>query len=65
VLAAPRHGSERIVVKNAKDTGVEFKTISANESESMFKSVDSESMNLTMQSANVTMEGYVSEEVKL
>eukprot|EP00350_Pseudokeronopsis_sp_OXSARD2_P008619 CAMPEP_0170562598 /NCGR_PEP_ID=MMETSP0211-20121228/61434_1 /TAXON_ID=311385 /ORGANISM="Pseudokeronopsis sp., Strain OXSARD2" /LENGTH=40 /DNA_ID= /DNA_START= /DNA_END= /DNA_ORIENTATION= len=38
--------------------------MSGNETESMFKSVPKEEMNITMTEANITMEGYVSEEVK-
>ena len=36
----------------------------ANETDTMFKSVPKEEMNITMQEANITMSGYVSEEVK-
>lgn len=44
---------------------MEFKTFSGEESESMFKTVKNEDMNLTMQPADIQMTGYVSEEVKL
>lgn len=44
---------------------MEFKTFSGNETEQMFQTVKGDDMNLTMQEANVSMSGYVSEEVKL
>ena len=43
---------------------MQFKSFSGNESESMFQSVKGEDMNITMQEANITTTGYVSEEVK-
>ena len=65
-----RHGSERIVVEKKKDKdgnvddGMQFKTFSGNESESMFESVKGDDLNITMQEANITTSGYVSDEVK-
>ena len=41
-----------------------FKSMSANESESLFQSVKSEDMNITMQEANISTTGYVSDEIK-
>lgn len=57
------HGSERIVVKNADKDQMQFKTISGNETEGMFQTVRNDS-NITMQAANVSMQGFVSQEVK-
>ena len=44
---------------------MQFKQYSGNETESMFQTVKGDDMNITMQEANITTEGYVSEEVKL
>ncbi|CDW89035.1 4-phosphopantetheinyl transferase [Stylonychia lemnae] len=63
--AAPKHGSERIHVKKEANDKMEFKSFSGNETEQMFQTVKGDEMNLTMQEANVSMSGYVSEEVKL
>ena len=44
--------------------GMEFKSFSGNESESMFQTVKGDDMNITMQEANITTTGYVSDDVK-
>eukprot|EP00347_Sterkiella_histriomuscorum_P024178 403332037 len=59
------HGDERIVVQKPKKDEMEFKTFSGNETQEMFQTVKGDDMNLTMTEANVSMSGYVSEEVKL
>lgn len=64
VNCAPKHGSERIVVQKPKDEGMQFKTFTPNETDNMFTTVKGEDMNFTMQEANVSMSGYVSQEVK-
>ena len=68
VQGAPaRHGSERIIVDNKKatDEGMQFKEYKGNETESMFQTVKGDDLNITMQEANITTQGYLSEEVKL
>ena len=47
-----------------KQSGMEFKSFSGNESESMFQTVKGDDMNITMQEANITTTGYVSDDVK-
>lgn len=63
IEAAPRHGNERIVVPKKKDE-MQFKSFTPNETGEMFQTTKGEDMNITMQSANVSMDGYVSQEVK-
>ena len=64
-MSAPvKHGREKIVVKRPENEGMQFKSFTPNETESMFTSVKGDQMNLTMSEANVSMQGYVSQEVK-
>jgi len=59
-----KEGEENISVKASKAEGMHFTTLSGNETEQMFRNVDKDEMNITMQNANISMQGYVSEEVK-
>jgi hypothetical protein len=58
-----KHGNERIVVPKKADE-MQFKSFTPNETGEMFQTKSGDDMNITMQSANVSMEGYVSQEVK-
>ncbi len=53
-----------MVVQNTNGDNMQFKQMPTNETDTMFKSVPKEEMNITMQEANISMSGYVSEEVK-
>ena len=80
LAAKVRHGQERFVIQHEdnslkkvtpgdgqqgmKQSGMEFKSFSGNESESMFQTVKGDDMNITMQEANITTNGYVSDDVK-
>ena len=43
---------------------MEFKSFQGNETDSMFQTMKGDDMNITMQEANITTEGFVSQEVK-
>ena len=43
---------------------MEFKSFNGNDSEAMFQTVKGDDMNITMQEANITTTGYVSDDVK-
>ena len=47
-----------------QDDGMQFKSFSGNETDSMFQTVKGDDMNFTMQEANITTTGYVSDDVK-
>ena len=65
VFSSCRHGTERITIKPKDDDKMQFKTFTPNETESMFQTTtNKEDMNITMQEANISMSGYVSQEVK-
>ena len=68
-----RHGNERIVVeRKAKDDSLQFKEVRPDPNgngtegqEPLFKTMKGEDMNITMESANITTQGYLSDTVKL